>query len=51
MKKIVESISSIGVIPSDKEDIILQKRFLIYQALLMSAGGVIFPFHILHSTS
>jgi len=41
MKKIVESISSIGVIPSDKEDIILQKRFLIYQALLMSAGGMI----------
>lgn len=44
MKKLFESISSIGVHPNDKEDAVLQKRFLIYQALLMSAGGLLWGF-------
>jgi signal transduction histidine kinase len=41
MNKIPAFISSIGISPRDKEDTILQKRFLVYQALLMSMGGII----------
>jgi signal transduction histidine kinase len=41
VNQILEFISSIGIDAHDKEDVILQKRFLIYQALLMSIGGMI----------
>ena len=41
MKQFLNFISSIGIKPDDKEDIILQKRFLVYQALLMSVGGIL----------
>jgi len=41
MTKIPAFISSIGINPRDKEDTVLQKRFLVYQALLMSMGGII----------
>jgi signal transduction histidine kinase len=41
MNKIPAFISSIGISPRDKEDTVLQKRFLVYQALLMSMGGII----------
>jgi signal transduction histidine kinase len=41
VNQILEFISSIGIDAHDKEDVILQKRFFIYQALLMSIGGMI----------
>jgi signal transduction histidine kinase len=41
VNKFLEFISSIGISANDKEDTVLQKRFLVYQALLMSMGGVI----------
>jgi signal transduction histidine kinase len=41
MGRFLESISSIGINPNDKEDTVLQKHFLVYQALLMSMGGII----------
>ncbi len=41
MYKNLAFISSIGINPADKEDTILQKRFLVYQALLMLIGGII----------
>jgi signal transduction histidine kinase len=41
MSKILESVSAIGLSPRDREDTILQKRFLVYQAVLMSLGGII----------
>ena len=36
----LRAFSSIGVRPSDGEDAVLQKRFLVYQAVLMSCGGI-----------
>ncbi len=41
MNKNFAFISSLGIAPSDKEDTILQKRFLVYQAVLMSIGGIV----------
>ncbi|RRB02559.1 ATP-binding protein [Larkinella rosea] len=41
MINIVDYIASIGIQPNDREDAILQKRFLVYQALLMSGGGIL----------
>ena len=41
MNKFLAFISSIGISQQDKEDTVLQKRFLVYQALLMSMGGII----------
>ena len=41
MDKFLAFISSIGISQQDKEDTVLQKRFLVYQALLMSMGGII----------
>jgi signal transduction histidine kinase len=41
MNKILAFILSIGISVRDKEDTVLQKRFLVYQALLMSMGGII----------
>lgn len=41
MSKLFDKISSIGVNVNDREDTILQKEYLVYQALLMSAGGII----------
>ena len=41
MNSFINKISSLGIYPSDKEDVVLQKRFLIYQGLLMSGGGII----------
>ncbi|MGW8179494.1 MAG: ATP-binding protein, partial [bacterium] len=41
MRKVIQFISGIGIHPRDGEDTMLQKRFLVYQAVLMSLGGVI----------
>jgi signal transduction histidine kinase len=40
MNGIVRFFSSIGIRPDDNEDTLLQKRFLVYQAVLMSCGGI-----------
>jgi signal transduction histidine kinase len=41
MSKFLDKISSIGINANDGEDTILQKNYLVYHALLMSAGGII----------
>lgn len=41
MANFLNFISSIGISLNDKEDTVLQKRFLVYQALLMSLGGIV----------
>jgi signal transduction histidine kinase len=41
MSKFLDKISTIGVNANDGEDTILQKEYMVYQALLMSMGGII----------
>lgn len=41
MKNFLRFIAQIGLKPGDSPDIILQKRSVVYQALLMSVGGLI----------
>jgi signal transduction histidine kinase len=35
------AVSRIGISPNDQEDMVLQKRTVVYQAILMSGGGLI----------
>lgn len=41
MKKLIDRLASVGNLPEDSEETKLHKRFLIYMALLMSGGGLL----------
>ncbi len=41
MKKLIAQISQIGILPTDDDNTILRKQFLVYQGLAMGMGGLL----------